>query len=111
MIADSDDQPHIALDLACGLFDLKSKEAAERAELLMKGVQAQPEGQADTESTSSSDSDLSESSETDSGEDIRHSTTLVPCERKLEAGDALSNDTREEIASRKRKRTAKVQEI
>ena len=36
--AGEDERPHIAMDLSCGLFDLKTSEATEKAERIMNGT-------------------------------------------------------------------------
>lgn len=42
--AEDDDQPHIALDLACGLLDLKNQEAVSQAERIMNGAESSQQG-------------------------------------------------------------------
>ena len=66
LIAEEDEQPHIALELACGIFDLKSKEAAAQAERAMNGggtlnLDADVQRVSDHESSSGSDSSDSDS--------------------------------------------------
>ena len=55
--AGEDDRPHISMDLSCGLFDLKTSEAAERAERIMNGTvpELQPPASEDDSASDSSD--------------------------------------------------------
>ena len=111
--AESDEQPHIALDLACGLFDLKSKEAAERAELLMNGAQSyQGEGD-DSASTSSSDSDSSESPKSSAADSDGNAKGVIAMSRRKQDGtrERKPDPSRRENAATKRQRTKKIQEL
>ena len=113
-IAAEDGQPHIALDLACGVFDLKDEQAAAAADRIMSG--AVP----DTAAAAASDSDSDSASETNDNDStssdlVQHKgkdQLNVPRLAKARSGiaDGLHSEA-DACSQAKRKRKGLIQEL
>jgi len=107
MNADSADQPHIAMDLACGLFDLNTKEAATQAERAMSGAQALSATFDEPKSTSEGSSSFGDTEESDSECESNHGSCVMKRKRKLKDG-GCREETHEDAAQRK---SQKIEEL
>ena len=110
--AGEDGQPHIALDLACGVFDLKDEQAAAAADRIMSG--AVPDTAAEAASDSDSDSEINDNDST-SSEHVQHKRKdqmNVPRVAKARSGNADVLHTETDACSQaKRKRKGLIQEL